>query len=142
MRECIFAQDIVATSTFDALNKLLSISILIAFLFQAGVKTGVMLWYQANKAYIGKELCENRDRPQLHCDGKCILAKKLKKAESEEERNAIPVGSIRNEIAPCILNLERPVSTVTGASKRIFGHYRPSYSFQFHTNIFHPPPVV
>jgi hypothetical protein len=41
--------------------------------------------YQLRKAYIARYLCENRHRPELHCDGKCYLAKRLKAAQEQEQ---------------------------------------------------------
>ncbi|MCA0234586.1 MAG: hypothetical protein LCH91_29285 [Bacteroidetes bacterium] len=39
----------------------------------------VYLDFELRKEYIIKNLCENRFQPQLHCDGKCYLAKRLHK---------------------------------------------------------------
>jgi hypothetical protein len=33
--------------------------------------------YTLNKAYVSNVLCVNRDKPQMHCDGKCFLKKEL-----------------------------------------------------------------
>ncbi|MEL1244020.1 hypothetical protein AAEO56_07090 [Flavobacterium sp. DGU11] len=41
--------------------------------------------YAANYSYIAKELCENRSKPQLHCNGKCHLMKELAKAAEHEK---------------------------------------------------------
>ncbi len=38
------------------------------------------LEYQINLEYYQEVLCENRDRPELNCDGKCYLAKQLQEA--------------------------------------------------------------
>lgn len=46
---------------------------------------GTIAYYQINKEYITRVLCQNRDKPQLHCNGKCYLAKKLK--ERQEKQN-------------------------------------------------------
>jgi hypothetical protein len=39
----------------------------------------VYLDFELRKEHIIKNLCENRFKPQLHCDGKCYLAKRLQK---------------------------------------------------------------
>ena len=47
--------------------------------------------FELNRNYIAKNLCENRNRPWLHCNGKCFLMKKLKQAlekEKSEERES------------------------------------------------------
>ena len=41
--------------------------------------------FELNKNYIASELCENRDKPMMHCNGKCYLMKKLKQAEEKEK---------------------------------------------------------
>ncbi len=41
--------------------------------------------YQVRKAYIARYLCENRNRPELRCDGKCYLAKRLHAAQEQEQ---------------------------------------------------------
>ena len=47
---------------------------------------GTIAYYQVNKDYIARVLCENRDKPQLHCDGKCYLAKKLKAQQDKQDK--------------------------------------------------------
>jgi hypothetical protein len=41
--------------------------------------------FELNQKYIATELCVNRDKPQLHCNGKCYLMRKLKQAEQKEK---------------------------------------------------------
>lgn len=43
--------------------------------------------YYANYNYIATELCENRDKPFLECNGKCYLAKELNKVNHENHTN-------------------------------------------------------
>lgn len=43
--------------------------------------------FELNKKYIATVLCENRDKPLLHCDGKCYFMKKIKQA-GEKEKSA------------------------------------------------------
>ncbi|MEZ2336205.1 hypothetical protein AB6735_11245 [Mucilaginibacter sp. RCC_168] len=40
--------------------------------------------FELNRNYIATKLCENRNRPWLHCDGKCYFAKKIKQAEEKQ----------------------------------------------------------
>lgn len=48
----------------------------------------IYLEYEFNKEYIIKNYCVNKNRPQLHCDGKCYLAKKLKAAEERDNHQS------------------------------------------------------
>ncbi len=47
---------------------------------------GTIAYYKLNREYIAKVLCENRKRPELHCDGKCYLAKKLKQQQEKQDK--------------------------------------------------------
>jgi hypothetical protein len=40
--------------------------------------------FKLNQSYITAKLCENRDKPLLHCNGKCYLMKKIKQAEDQQ----------------------------------------------------------
>jgi hypothetical protein len=46
--------------------------------------------YYLNKDYIAKVLCINREKPKMHCNGKCYLAKKLKEQERQEQQSPNP----------------------------------------------------
>ncbi|HZX59358.1 MAG TPA: hypothetical protein VFE54_11555, partial [Mucilaginibacter sp.] len=41
--------------------------------------------FKLNRSYIAANLCENRNKPLMHCNGKCYLMKKLKQAEEKEK---------------------------------------------------------
>ena len=40
--------------------------------------------FELNKKYIADNLCVNRFKPQLHCNGKCYFMKKVKQAQEKE----------------------------------------------------------
>lgn len=54
---------------------------MLAGLFQATV---LYFNYEINKDFITEEYCENKERPELQCNGQCHLAKQLKIAEQEK----------------------------------------------------------
>jgi len=43
--------------------------------------------FEMNRNYIAAKLCENRNKPWLHCNGKCYLMKKIKQAEEKQSAN-------------------------------------------------------
>ncbi|WP_090381824.1 hypothetical protein [Dyadobacter sp. SG02] len=47
---------------------------------------GTIAYFKLNREYITRVLCENRKRPELHCDGKCYLAKKLKQQQDKQDK--------------------------------------------------------
>jgi hypothetical protein len=40
--------------------------------------------FELNRNYIVTKLCENRDKPAVHCDGKCYFAKKIKQVDDKQ----------------------------------------------------------
>jgi hypothetical protein len=59
-------------------------------LFAMGIQlfwgSGFLLDYYTNtEAY--KELCINKDKPALNCDGKCVLAEKIMASESKNKES-------------------------------------------------------
>ena len=50
--------------------------------------SSLFVWagFEMNKNYITAELCINKNRPELHCNGRCYLMKKLKQAEEKEQK--------------------------------------------------------
>jgi hypothetical protein len=47
-----------------------------------------MVSFEMNKTYIISSLCENKARPELMCNGKCFLNKKLKEADDNEKKQS------------------------------------------------------
>ncbi|SFG14711.1 hypothetical protein SAMN05421739_1011028 [Pontibacter chinhatensis] len=72
--------------------------LLLLLTLQVTYKGIVFSSYFANKAYIAAVLCENRDRPELECEGKCYLKNQLQKADAPES-NASGL-SLKLEISP------------------------------------------
>ncbi len=59
----------------------------------------VYLDFELRKDYIVQQLCENRFKPELHCDGKCYLAKQLHKvAEDNAAKEAQKHASFLKKI--------------------------------------------
>jgi len=54
--------------------------------------------YIVNYDYIVNNLCENRDKPALNCDGKCYLSKLLAKESKESEENPFGEKQPQTEI--------------------------------------------
>ncbi|GAB3960368.1 hypothetical protein GCM10028805_57850 [Spirosoma harenae] len=68
------------------MRSLLTYILLIAVLLPSISPWGTIAYYHLNKDYIARVLCENRNKPQLHCDGKCYLAKRLKAQQDKHDK--------------------------------------------------------
>ncbi len=70
--------------------------------------------YAMNYDYIVTVLCENKEKPQLQCDGKCYLAKQLAKASEQSDKD--PFGENRSKIRtqyPVFFQPLRPIHLTT-----------------------------
>ncbi|RRB04546.1 hypothetical protein [Larkinella rosea] len=68
------------------MRKLLLFSWLCAVLLPTFSQWGTIAYFQLNKEYIARVLCENRNRPELHCNGQCYLAKRLKAQQEKQDQ--------------------------------------------------------
>lgn len=71
----------------------------------------VYLDYNLRKDYIAKNLCQNRNRPSMHCNGKCYLSKQLAKAAEQKEAQQKHASqsvdlycTAMSQITSCMLN--------------------------------------
>ena len=69
--------------------------------------SGLMVFagFEINRGYIAKELCENRNQPRMHCQGKCYLMKKLRQAREKEQKEIHEIQKVYLQEAFVILSL-------------------------------------
>lgn len=48
----------------------------------------LFLDFELRKDFIIQNFCENKNRPELNCDGQCYLAKQLKENQENDEKQA------------------------------------------------------
>jgi hypothetical protein len=93
-----------------------------------------------NKDYISKNLCENKDKPMLHCNGKCHLRKQLAKEDKKENTPFSQNMKVKFEVQ---FITENTISVVSSSQKTNelscdYSFFIPSSPSSF---IFHPPQV-
>ncbi|GAB3249115.1 hypothetical protein GCM10027347_05960 [Larkinella harenae] len=67
-------------------RNILLYSWLCAVLLPTFSRWGTIAYFQVNKEYITRVLCENRTRPELHCDGHCYLARQLRAQQEKQDQ--------------------------------------------------------
>jgi len=121
------------------LKKSIAILAFIGILFQTFSQVMITAAYYANKGYIAKNLCENKDKPKMHCDGKCCLKKKLAKEGKEQAPTS------RNQKSERVVNLFcghaefgiRPYFALSSSHE--YFSYNDLHTSSFHHSVFHPP---
>lgn len=100
----------------------------------------LVLDYQVHKERITELFCVNKDKPTLHCNGKCHLAKQLRKS-SDSESKAPADGFMKvkyDVVVPVAFRLQAPVG-VQPSALRFAQQVPPRYAFAAVQRIFHPP---
>jgi hypothetical protein len=85
--------------------KAVGVFLLAVVIFFSSMSRGVVVAdYILNRDYIAKVLCINRDKPEMKCNGKCHLAKQLKKqdaAEGQSEKSGKTVRTLDEVNVTC-----------------------------------------
>lgn len=94
--------------------------------------------YNINRQYISKQLCVNRQTPEMHCNGHCYLSKQLAK----EDNSALPLNTKISEkfgIELFCIQFISLFSCPIDIAKNFCGHKQNFTTQQFIRSSFHPP---
>lgn len=97
--------------------------------------------YALNKSFIVQQLCENRARPALQCEGSCYLSKRLARTEAPQSESHSPTP-VRRNIAQDSFHLRQSETTTLDqpALSRLANIAAAAVPpLQFAADIFHPP---
>src|SRR4249920_1504243 len=68
----------------QSLLRLSALSIALTIVLQSVSLLVIESEFNLNKSYVASVLCVNRDKPKMHCDGKCVLKKELTNQQEKE----------------------------------------------------------
>jgi hypothetical protein len=83
------------------LNRCIAFLLLLAFGAMSFNQAVVVVDFYANQDSIAKTLCENRDKPMMHCNGRCQLCKRLAKQDNQDKDNPERKADNKNEALFC-----------------------------------------
>lgn len=117
--------------------------LIIVFLFLARPVHPVVEYF-VNYDYISKVLCENKDKPQMKCNGKCHLMKELAKASESENNDSKDKKTASTEFE--VLFFEKAfelkfAQPIFFNNKMVNSDYSDLYVYQNVFSFFHPPLV-
>jgi hypothetical protein len=123
--------------------KLIAGSILILLVMvQSFTSWIIVAEYTINKEYISKNLCINKERPKLHCNGKCQLMKKLVQEEHQNPFSNSQTGKIKMDVL-FVQKLNLPsINDLTKEDTKFNSAYVVKQSSGSINAIFHPPAIV
>ncbi len=95
--------------------------------------------FKINQNYIASKLCENRNKPWLHCNGKCYLMKKIKQAE--EKQNSTERENQKNLFQEAYCNTTTKVKFYTHLLHTIAIPNHRIILPSGYSAVFHPPQI-
>lgn len=125
-------------------NRLIAICLLVALISSNFSRFFAYAGFEVNQKYIAENLCINKSRPWMHCDGKCYFMKKIKQAEENEKKQTEKDNLDRLEISffqePFQLSFISPAILENNNSS--FPAYTYQYSSRYIETIFRPPKQI
>ena len=124
-----------------SIGKIVSIFLVASTLSSSLFVPLIYLDFKVRQDYIATVLCVNRDKPELNCNGQCILMQKIKEAQEQEEE--APGVTYRLEISFFFsdlpqFELNNPESNMDNNLEL----YNTSNLLKGHpSEIFHPPSI-
>lgn len=102
-----------------------------------------LIEYAAFYDYIVNELCVNKEKPELQCNGKCHLTKELAKASDSEAGNEKnhTVSSEFSFVYFQEVNMYNTLFFPKEQRSKINTSYNNIYKFHYRGFVFHPPLV-
>ena len=100
--------------------------------------------YYIDYDYIVAELCENKAKPVLKCNGKCHLAKELKKANDgiDQKQTVPPLNMKEYPVAPFLSATILPQKTYFKKRNTLINGQLNSFIDSYSISIFHPPEFI
>ncbi|MDB5023747.1 MAG: hypothetical protein JWP78_1502 [Mucilaginibacter sp.] len=91
--------------------RLTAILLIISIICSSFSRFFIYAGFEMNQSYIASKLCENRNKPWLHCNGKCYLMKKVRQAE--EKQNASERETQKNLVQEAYCHADNQVKFYT-----------------------------
>jgi|TARA_E500000318_G_scaffold94750_1_gene94229 hypothetical protein len=100
--------------------------------------SSMYVYYSLDREGFIEQLCENKDKPELNCNGKCMLMQMLR-AQAEDDEPAPVIGW--EEVL--VFLIEIPVYNLPESNEDdIYSFfYSDSYSYRFSDTLIKPPMV-
>lgn len=113
----------VVNYTFALLKVVYAILLLLLLSIQGLMPIWVIGNWKINQSRIANTLCENRNRPSMHCNGKCHLRKQLNKLHNDTGKDKNKLANNNLEVSvylPCDFIIWNFASRYRGTNSAFF----------------------
>ncbi|HRI29567.1 MAG TPA: hypothetical protein PK239_01165 [Chitinophagales bacterium] len=101
----------------------------------------VNLAFSVKQSYIANTLCQNKDKPQMQCKGKCYLEKQLQQSEQNTRHNTALLKEVNLDVFGSIQQLQLKQIPAQFIPALSYPTNQPLLTSGFMAAIFHPPPA-
>jgi len=100
--------------------------------------SSMYVYYSLDREGFIEQLCENKDKPELNCDGKCMLAQMLRTQAEDEE--PLPVIGWEEIL---VFFIEMPSYNLSSNDEDEINpfYYTDFYSYRFSDTLIKPPMI-
>lgn len=106
-----------------------------------GYKDYILINFSLHQDEIAAEHCVNKDKPELHCNGKCYLSKELKLIDDDSKEDVKNTQLINIDsswfVSVQYFNTYQPSNSLE--QKEFSDTYLDNYLNQYYPYIFQPP---
>ncbi|MAU15206.1 MAG: hypothetical protein CMH46_06650 [Muricauda sp.] len=101
--------------------------------------SSMYVYYSLDREGFIEQLCENKDRPELNCDGKCMLAKMLQ-AQTDDDERPMPIIGWEEVL---VFYMDLPSYNIHNGMEENGNsfYYMNSYAYRFIGTLIKPPMV-
>ena len=119
------------------MKKTIALTLVLALGFQFLSKLGLLTFYHFYTEYVVEEYCENKDQPQLQCEGTCFLKKGLE--DSHENDKSTSKTTPQTEAPTFIVSSYFAQLIILGGNDTMFSEISCPYLFTYMAEPFQPP---
>ncbi|RAK40911.1 UNVERIFIED_ORG: hypothetical protein DFS12_101261 [Chitinophaga ginsengisegetis] len=115
------------------------ICIFLGLLLQNFSRSVVFVQFKVNQSYIASVLCENKNKPQMHCNGRCHLKKELDRDAQQDKNN----NNGKDKYEVMFIETLQTFHTTPPVNQSVFNaYYKAPCLDTLSPSIFHPPQLA
>ena len=122
-------------------RQIVTILLIAAFSVQNFNRAFVLVDYYVNTSHYIKN-CENKAAPDMHCEGKCEVSKKMKEEDRKDQQNPGRKATNHNEVVSSKSHYATLSIRIPEQGAKFAYAYQFSIPTTIGSEIFHPPGLI
>lgn len=120
-------------------NRFFTYLLLFIFSFQSFEVVFITVNFKINQDYFA-DVCTNKDKPEMKCNGKCHLKKQIQEHQKDESSKNKQVTEKEYQLFVQSINILKNEPSILSSKKQLT-YSKPINLIQYSFDIFHPPRI-